>query len=112
MTMKVVKEQGRVEIQPLTSGCQHNHSLAFADEQKRNSAFRQLAAEEVAKDYTVAAIATNITAKNRPKDRPLISAAGGAFFSLKDCHNAGAAYRRRHPDLRRLGAKYPWATQA
>lgn len=50
-------------------------------------------------------------AVDRPEDRKLLTEAGGWHLSLKDVHNALAAWRKEHPDQKRHGNLSNWEEQ-
>ncbi len=111
--MRIVfrREEDIVEVERLSDCQQHCHSLEDSDRIKQNSACRSLAASEVAKSYAVAAVSRNLSAVDRPKEQLLLKEAGSHWLSLKDCHNAGAAYKKQNPDTRRQGGLKEWQQQ-
>ena len=108
----MVTEAGSVTVQRIGTGVEHLHSLEDSDRWKRPSFVRQVAAREVANGYPVANVARNLRGVDRPKDRQALQEAGGHWLSLKDVHNAGAAWKKENPDSRRDRSQGIWQEQA
>jgi hypothetical protein len=77
----------------------HNHDLREVDAAKRNSAIRQLAADEVAKGYKPSHVHRNIRGAKCEANREILEAAGGFNLGLKDVHNAGRSWLATHKDI-------------
>lgn len=111
MRIRVVKSLNIVTIDRTGKCLCHIHTLEDIDLRKRPSTFRDLAAIEVAKNYTVAEVARNLRAVDRPDDRKLLTDAGGWHLSLKDVHNASATWKKDHPNNKRQGNLSGWEEQ-
>ena len=89
----------------------HNHDLDFSDTIKINSFIMDAVGQQVALGYEPAHIHRVLVGVKWTGNLTALKAAGGTHFDLKDVHNAGAEWRRAHPDLRHQGAKIPWEQQ-
>jgi hypothetical protein len=88
--------------------CQeHNHTLEYMDEIKRNQKLMDIAGHEVSNGYQYAAIARTMTGRLRPEAEQALIDAGGLFFDRQDVKNAGRHWKRKNPDPRFVGANYP-----
>lgn len=65
----------------------------------------------MAQNYAPSEAAQNLRAVDRPEDQKLLTETGGWHLSLKDVHNASAAWRKEHPDQRRHGNLSDWEQQ-
>lgn len=61
--------------------------------------------------YTASEVARNLRAVDWPEDRKLLTDAGGWHLSLKDVHNASAAWKKDHPNNKRQGNLSDWEEQ-
>ena len=111
MRIRVIKSLNIGTIDRTSNSLYHVHTLKDIDSRKRPSAFRDLAAVEVAKNYTAAEVAGSLHAVDRPKDRKLLIDAGGWHLSLKDVHNTSAAWKKDHPNNKRQGNLSDWEEQ-
>lgn len=111
MRIRVIKSLNIVTINRTGNSLYHVHTLEDIDSRKRPSAFRDLAAVEVAKNYTAAEEARNLCAVDRPEDQKLLTDAGGGHLSLKGVHNASAAWKKDYPNNKRQGNLLDWKEQ-
>jgi hypothetical protein len=89
----------------------HNHDLRDIDAAKRNTAIRELAADEVAKGYKPSHVHRNLRGSRCEANREILDAAGGFNLTLKDVHNAGKSWLATHKDIRLQGATECWELQ-
>jgi len=103
MKMQIVfqREKNIVKVKRLSDCQQHCHSLKNSDQIKQNSVCCFLAVSEVVKGYAVAAVSQNLSAVDCSKKQLLLKKAESHWLSLKDCHNAEAAYKKQNPDTQR-----------
>ncbi|MCJ1302905.1 2,5-diamino-6-(ribosylamino)-4(3H)-pyrimidinone 5'-phosphate reductase [Hypocenomyce scalaris] len=97
MRMRVVHAAGVVTVDRVGESPGHAHALEDSDCYKQPSVFCALATREVANGYSVAEVARNLRGVNCPADRAALYAAEGRWLSLKDIHNACAAWKKQHP---------------
>ena len=90
---------------------QHNHELDYVDQCKINSFVMNAAGMAVAQGWEVCSVHSNMKGVKWTKNLTALEAAGGRHLTLKHCHNAGAEWRKAHPDQRIHGAKTPWPEQ-
>ena len=102
--------QSRVEISRSGPGL-HNHDLREIDSAKRNTAIRELAADEVAKGYKPSHVHRNLRGGRCEANHKILDTADGFNLSLKDVHNAGKSWLAVNKDVRLLGAEQPWQLQ-
>ena len=111
MRIRVTKNCDLISIRQTGKWPDHVHTLDDIEARKRSSAFRDLAAIEVAKNYTPSEVARNLRAVNRPEDQKLLIEVGRWHLSLKDVHNASAAWKKEHPNQKRRGNLSDWEEQ-
>ena len=111
MRIRIIKNISIATIDRTGNFLNHVYTLEAIDLRKRPSTFRDLAAVEAAKNYTTAEVALNIRAVDRPEDRKLLTDAGGWHLSLKDVHNASAAWKEDRPNNKRKGNMSDWEKQ-
>ena len=90
---------------------QHNHERDYVDQCKINSFVMNAIGLAVAQGWEVASVHSNIKGVKWTNNLTALEAAGGRYLNLHHCHNAGAAWRKVHPDQRIWGAKTPWPEQ-
>ena len=90
---------------------QHNHKRDYVDQVKINSFVMTAAGEAVAKGWQVASIYSNLRGVKWTANLSALEAAGGKHLKLLHVHNAGAEWKKSHPDGRIQGAKDPWEVQ-
>ena len=90
---------------------QHNHERDYVDQVKINSFVMTAAGEAVAKGWQVASIYSNLRGVKWTANLSALEAAGGKHLKLLHVHNAGAEWKKSHPDGRIQGAKDPWEVQ-
>lgn len=71
------------------------HTLEDIDLRKRSLAFRDLAAVEVAKNYTIAKVVQNLCVFDQLEDRKLLIDENGWHLLLKDVYNASVAWKKK-----------------
>ena len=89
----------------------HNHTMDFMDVIKINSFVMGIAGEQVAQGYEVAWVHRVLKGVKWTANLNALEAAGGKYLNLMRVHNAGAEFKRAHPDDRIHGAKAPWPEQ-
>ena len=112
MEIQVVTEAGSVTVERIGNGEEHLHTLEDSDRWKRPSWVHCVAAREVANGYWMADVARNLHGVDRPADRKVLQEAGGHWTSLKNIHNAGAAWKKQNPDSCHHGNLGTWEEQA
>ena len=90
---------------------QHNHDRDYVDQVKINSFVMHAAGEAVSKGWQIASIYSNLRGVKWTANLSALEAAGGKHLKLLHCHNAGAEWKKTHPDGRIQGAKDPWDVQ-
>ena len=94
------------------SSCyEHNHERDFVDQVKINSFIMTAAGEAVFKGWQIASIYSNLRGVKWTVNLSALEAASGKHLKLLYCYNAGAEWKKTHPDSRILGAKDPWEIQ-
>ena len=90
---------------------QHNHERDYVDQVKINSFVMTAAGEAVSKGWQIASIYSNLRGVKWTGNLSALEAAGGKHLKLLHCHNAGAEWKKSHPDGRIQGAKDAWEIQ-
>lgn len=90
---------------------EHNHERDYLDQCKINSFVMNTAGKAVAQDFEVSSVHSNLKGVKWTNNLTALEAAGGRHLTLKHCHNAGAEWKKTHPDERIQGAKAPWPEQ-
>ena len=83
----------------------HNHTLDFMDSVKINGFVMAIGGEQVAWVHRV------MKGVKPTANLNALEVAGGTYLKLKGVHNAGADFKRAHPDERIQAAKAPWPEQ-
>ena len=89
----------------------HNHTLDFIDTLKINSYIMNAVGEQVAQGYEVSWVHRILQGVKWSANLKALELAGGVHLDLKAVHNAGAEWKKKHPDERTGGAKDPWPLQ-
>lgn len=111
MHIQITKNLELINIQQTEKCPDHMHILDDIDTRKTPSAFRDLVAIEVAKNYALSEVARNLCVVDRPKDQKLFTEAGGWYLLLKDVHNTSTAWKKEYPDQKRRGNLSDWEQQ-
>ena len=111
MKMKTVADNGFVKISRHGDCTIHCHDLETVDRKKLPSWIMELARSKIAEGTKASAVAANLAAEDRPKDREILRAAGGHWLTLMDVPNAGSEWKQKNPDLRRVGTDFAWEQQ-
>ena len=90
---------------------QHNHESDYVDQCKINSFVMNVAGQAVATGWEIASIFSNLSGVKWTSNLTALEAAGSRHLKSKHCHNAGAEWKKAHPDGRIQGAKAPWSEQ-
>jgi hypothetical protein len=92
---------------------EHNHTLGFSNETKRNSALKEIAARRIANGYSASAVTATLRAHggSRPHVEVALYAAGGEHLNRQDVINARRAWTRANLDARFVGADFPIEVQ-
>ncbi len=92
------REKNIVKVKRLSDCQQHCHFLKNSDWIKWNSVCYFLAISKVVKGYTVTAVLRNLSAVDHLKKQLLLKKTESHWLSLKNCHNAEAAYQKQNSD--------------
>jgi hypothetical protein len=111
MKLKVVTAGDHVRVERHGECPEHCHTLDEADSYKRNSALRDMAAQQVAEGFKPSEVFNNLRGSAHTPKRRKFQAAGGKFLKLGDIHNAGEAWIKQNPGLRRFDANAVAARQ-
>lgn len=121
MKMVMAKEfDAEIKLQKVTislhtdekSPCSsHNHTFDYSDSIKLKSAVWLAVGQELAKDYTLAAVNRNLQRVKWAGNRDILKDVGGTYLDLKAVHNAGGNFRKANPDIQMKGAKEEWEIQ-
>ena len=91
-----------------TSPCQqHDHEADYVDQCRIKSIVMNAAGLAVAIGWEVASVHSNMRGVKWTSNLTALGATGGRHLNLKHCHNAGAEWRKTHPDERIQGTKAP-----
>ena len=90
---------------------EHNHTQDFLDLIKINSFVMKIAGKVVSQGVDVCSVHSILKDVKWTNNLTALEAAGGKHLNLKDCHNAGAEWKKAHPDQRIQGAKASWSEQ-
>ncbi len=92
---------------------EHNHTLGFSNETKRNSALIDIGARRIANGYSASAVTATLRPHggSRPHVEAVLYAAGGGYLNRQDAINARRAWSRANLDARLVGADFPIEVQ-
>ncbi len=111
MCMCIVFHEDHVTVSCTTEHSQHSYTLEDSDQFKRPSHFWDLAAAQVVSGYKVVKVARNLHGVNRPANWEALLDTKGHWLFLKNIHNASAAWRKQHSDLRMQENTEAWVKQ-
>ncbi len=100
MKMQIVFQRIKdvMKVKRLSDCHQHCHFLENSDWIKQNSVCCFLVISEVVKNYAVTAVSQNLSAVDQSKKHTLLKKTESHWLSLKNCHNAEAAYKKQNSD--------------